>query len=203
MAAEIPVHVLCGLLFCGVMACQRPATNSSTSPGGAKQGLDASARLAESRGDAVEPPGNADISKLESRLAVVEGQLAAARADSRHPSGATYCGATAATKGAFFGPAGLRGYAAARARCAGIAGCDQNTVHMCTADDLIRTTQLGTPIPDGWYSTGTFGLRIGDTDDCGGWVHDNHDGAVESGPRWLGKPTASACSEARPILCCH
>jgi hypothetical protein len=199
----LAVCIVCGFVPWSVLACGRPGTSGTTSAVAAQERPAASEYPDDSHGDSVAPPSNADLSKLESRFALVERMLAAATADGDYQLGATYCGATAGTKGAFSGPAGLKGYAVARARCQTIDGCDRTAVHMCTAEELIRTAQLSRAISDGWYSTGTYGLRIGDTDDCGGWTRDNHDGADESGPYWSGKPSASECSEWRRILCCN
>jgi hypothetical protein len=122
--------------------------------------------------------------------------------------GGTFCGATAATEGAFSGPGALTGYASARAQCQGVATCSKTTAHMCTSEEIARTRQLGGAITTtttyGWYSSGLYIYWATDTAfDCEGWTSN---AATYVGPVWYpasNYPTGLVCSTSEQILCCN
>lgn len=103
---------------------------------------------------------------------------------------------------------GPTGYVGAKAICETLVG--SNTAHMCTADELIRSAQLGAipaAEPSSWYASGVLGPT--NANDCKGWTDDG----TSYGSTWnflaaappVGAsyyPGSTACSQALPILCC-
>jgi hypothetical protein len=122
-----------------------------------------------------------------------------------------YCGSTTTAS-----PGGLGGYTGARSMCQSVCPLPPTnpptsgfsaTAHMCMAEELIRTAQLGqSPAAgNGWYSTGSTVVLptnppTGPTADCGGWTQG---GFGFAGMNWAGgNPQAVTCGTALPVLCC-
>jgi hypothetical protein len=141
-------------------------------------------------------------------------------AGTRYSVGATkYCGLSASvTTGAFAymqGTLQLTGYAAAKANCEASVGCASSpTAHMCSSEELIRSTQLGiVPTESGWMAGGIGSVVNGssgmESNDCDGWIQGT---AAQDGAIWFlpstppippqGKPAFSACNSAIRVLCC-
>jgi hypothetical protein len=148
---------------------------------------------------------NANFADLNTRLTAVESLVAKATADGGYSLGATYCGSTAATEGAFSGPGALTGYAAAKAQCQSVSGCSATAAHMCTTDEIARTEQLSVAIPvSGWYSTALSYAdwttnRTG-ADDCNAWQWNTSWNGVDGG---IAVPFTGNCNTSLPILCCN
>jgi hypothetical protein len=168
------------------------------------------------------PDLNADFDALDQRLARVESASPSApdageagaparwivsRGGKSYSLGATYCGVTPMTMGALTDAGSVAGYAAAKAMCESESACGSPapSAHMCTAEDLTRTAQLGGTIPQGWYSSGLYaGLPAtsGPANDCEGWTTTLPSVA---GPSWnsaVGEPTVTGCNLTLAILCC-
>jgi hypothetical protein len=151
---------------------------------------------------------NANFNYLQSEIASLQAFQTAATADGGYSVGGTFCGATAATEGSFSGPGTLTGYASARAQCQGVAACSATTGHMCTAEEIVRTRQLGGAITTtstyGWYAGGLYIYWSTDQAfDCQGWTSNV---ATNVGPVWYpasNYPTGLGCSNSEQILCCN
>jgi hypothetical protein len=132
---------------------------------------------------------------------------------SRYSVGATkYCGASpSATLGTIsYGAA--TGYAAAKKICETAPSCGNSaTAHMCTSEELVRSTALGMRIQVGWFATGALaeyfpgsGTTTFVSNDCNGYmtlVDTNNNpfyGALWSGT----SATWYICSLSQPVLCC-
>jgi hypothetical protein len=129
--------------------------------------------------------------------------------------GATkYCGASPWVTTGAISFNGAVGYAGAKAACQACADCGNSpSAHMCTAQEIIQSAQLGlqNTLPQGWYSSGlgTFG-NSNEEGDCNGWESGSDFGVV--GPDWTSgfvanvgavpAPGLSPCTAIRPILCC-
>jgi hypothetical protein len=129
-------------------------------------------------------------------------------AGAKYSVGATlYCGSsTPPTNGQTTG-----GYKGAKALCE--AACKSPTAHMCTGEEMVRSSQLGLIDPDGgaaWYSSGANAVaQVGVSfssqrtyvyvvDDCAGWTSTSSNGAS-----WAtGQPNYSTCTSLQSILCC-
>lgn len=119
---------------------------------------------------------------------------------------AVYKTSTANTKGKFTATGGLVSYEAAKQLCEDAA--KSPSAHMCSAEEIQRSRQLGkTPTNiDGWISTGGRYQEEGSyfATDCMGWTsEDQSQGALY----FYGKhitPFANlgGCDNALPILCC-
>jgi len=62
---------------------------------------------------------------------------------------------------------GVSGYALAKKACE--ASCGSKTAHMCSAEEVVRLAQMGTPANPGWISTGLAATTPGPTavvNDC-------------------------------------
>jgi hypothetical protein len=102
----------------------------------------------------------------------------------------------------------LGGYAGAKQLCE--TTCSSTTAHMCTSEELVRTSQLGvtipTPtgvVPGSWYSAGIRQVASGNPVDCAGWTNDASGTSSHDGPFWgLGQPQVTGCFNAAPVLCC-
>jgi hypothetical protein len=153
-----------------------------------------------------------DLNTLQDQITALQSFQAQATANGAYSLGATYCGATAATAGAFSGPGQLTGYASARAQCQQVPGCSATASHMCTADELIRTRQLGEAITSssspylGWYASAVFSQGASfSVDDCMGWTNAPAGTALEGTAWYAGQPvvTSQYCNVPIPILCCN
>lgn len=117
--------------------------------------------------------------------------------------GATkYCGITPVTTTGAVVYATVTGYPGAKKACENVASCGNSpTAHMCTAEELVRSTQLGVPTASGWISSGIAGGTIAD---CLGWTN----GTISwSGAAWLNGASGPvsnsvSCNASSPILCC-
>jgi hypothetical protein len=112
-----------------------------------------------------------------------------------------YCGVTPLTNGQITG-----GYAGAKGLCEAVAACGSSpTAHMCTADELVRSAQLGVAIASGWYSSGRMSFDptfTGGMYDCLGWTTTDPKGL---GSFWQGNPPVPSdqpCDAPHPVLCC-
>jgi hypothetical protein len=114
--------------------------------------------------------------------------------------GATkYCGQTPTHDG------NLGGYSGAKHLCE--TACSSTTAHMCTSEELTRTSQLGVTIAigvlGGWYATGINENYSGNpVNDCVGWTSN---AIGNNGPSWApGLPQNNNCgaTNAVPVLCC-
>ena len=99
--------------------------------------------------------------------------------------GAAYCGSTAATNGQITG-----GYAGAKSLCE--TACASPSAHMCTAEELVRTVQMGAATGAGWYADGVSDSSGAPASDCNGWTSS----ATEVfGMNWAAShPSVQACS---------
>lgn len=114
--------------------------------------------------------------------------------------GGIWCGYSDPKTGTITAPGGLTGYRAAKVLCETVSGCTR-TAHMCTTDEMIRTTSLGVMVT-GWYARGSMALHNSSTfaSDCGGYTLQT--GAV--GSVWAGNVPGNAdcLTTMHPILCC-
>jgi hypothetical protein len=118
-----------------------------------------------------------------------------------------YCGSTPA------GPT-TGGYRAVKQQCQTACG-NVSGAHVCTSEELIRSTAIGVSIPaDGWFATGTASPRgstpgNGYYNDCFGFTvsDDKHSGVVWRVKDDTGKPVSFpdtyGCQSRFPILCCN
>jgi hypothetical protein len=147
------------------------------------------------------------ITALQSGVTALQAFQTQATSNGAYSLGATYCGATAPTQGAFSGPGQWTGYASARVQCEAVSGCSATASHMCTTEELIRTKQLGGAITTGgWYSSALIGdySTTASVDDCVQWTSVT---AANLGSTWdpaLG-PSWDFCSRSggHTILCCN
>ena len=145
---------------------------------------------------------NANFADLDSRLA--SGRFVTTNdAGVSYSTGfTTYCGKSASVTGAFASGAKV-GFAAAKAQCESVPGCSPSA-HMCTSEEIVRTSQMGYPTGNGWFSTGTTnGAASAPINDCQGWrVGDG----TQQGSLWTGTGSEFVgwigCNTAEPILCC-
>lgn len=145
---------------------------------------------------------NANFADIDSRLG--SGRMVATNdAGVSYSTGFTiYCGESAPVTGAFASGAKV-GFAAAKAQCQTVPGCSPSA-HMCTSEEIIRTSQMGYPTGNGWFSTGTNNAAASaPLADCNGWRVG--DGTVQ-GSVWTGTGSEFTgwigCSASEPILCC-
>jgi len=98
------------------------------------------------------------------------------------------------------------GYEAAKAQCE--TACRTTDAHMCNAEEMVLSAQLGNTIDSGssaWYSGGAAGVINGSpVEDCVGWT--SSDGDVY-GPVWLNtasssRPSVALCQENKVVACC-
>ena len=108
-----------------------------------------------------------------------------------YSTGAKYC---SATSGSFNGQLSFnssQGYRAGKQVCEQT--CNSAEAHMCTGEELVRSSQLGLSLPSSrsWYSDGTT--------DCSGWTS-----STGSAPSWQNNAPLgpTACSTQLPIACC-
>ena len=146
---------------------------------------------------------NANFADLDSRLGT--GRMVATNdAGVSYSTGFTvYCGETAAVTGAFASGTKV-GFAAAKAQCETVPGCSRSA-HMCTSEEVVRSSQMGYPTGNGWFSTGSTNAATttAPVNDCNGWR--TGDNTVQ-GSLWTGTGSEFVgwigCSTAEPILCC-
>jgi hypothetical protein len=119
---------------------------------------------------------------------------------------AGYCGATAATTGAFRSGS-LTGWKAAKGLCE--ATCASPSAHMCTGEELVRYNQTGGDIPTiastyGWYSSGLHNHYTStNTNECYGFTFGGGNGNL--GSVWKTDdevPLIGYCNGSYSILCC-
>lgn len=115
----------------------------------------------------------------------------------------TFCGITPVTTTGAVVYATVPGYRGAKKACENVSSCGNSpTAHMCTAEELVRSSQLGIPTASGWISSG---VAAGTGTDCFGWTN----GTISwSGAAWnTNVPTGAvsnlvSCNASLPILCC-
>lgn len=116
-----------------------------------------------------------------------------------------YCGATSTTPGNLSGVGGSGvGHAKARAACQTVSACGA-TGHLCSAEELGRSLQLGASVPVGWYSG--MANETGAGGDCSGWTSNSvsYNGPVLDSNATTGGREANShgCSGTWPLLCCR
>lgn len=106
----------------------------------------------------------------------------------------------------------VEGYQAAKHACEAALG--SKTARMCTNLDMVRSVQLGIPLPaqDWWIATGTYAEDRNGSDkrtkisDCEGWRtsqdQDSQFKYAGQAWRWSGAPVGQACNVTLPIACC-
>lgn len=117
--------------------------------------------------------------------------------------GATkFCGITPVTTTGAVVFATVTGYPGTKKACENVASCGTSpTAHMCTTEEMVRSTQLGIPTASGWISSG---VAVNTISDCLAWTNStiNVAGAAwtitASGP----VPNSVSCNAMSPILCC-
>lgn len=126
-------------------------------------------------------------------------------ATSSYSVGATkFCGATPVPTAGDIVYSGTHGYRAAKKQCESVTSCGNSaTAHMCTAEEMVRSSQLGIPTAYGWIASGV--AINGTTLDCVGWSN----GTVgQAGAAWDnnfgagGTPNILSCNATTSILCC-
>lgn len=119
--------------------------------------------------------------------------------------GATrFCGITPTTTTGQVVYAATTGYAGVKKACENVSSCGNSpTAHMCTSEEMARSSELGVPTATGWITSGAPGGGTGI--DCYGWTN----GTVSYyGPAWDnvttagGTPNSESCNSVNPILCC-
>jgi hypothetical protein len=118
----------------------------------------------------------------------------------------TYCGTGPTSTTGAISYNGAIGYPGAKAMCQASSGCSNSpTAHMCSAEEMVRSSQLGISLPAGfgWYASGV-GVSIGSNEDvdCAGW---NSAATATYGPGYIGSPLESGwttCNTMNPVLCC-
>lgn len=147
---------------------------------------------------------NDDFAAVDQRLAKLEAFSSKATADGGFSAGAVYCGATGNTVADLSSlAANGSGYGKARAQCQ--TTCSSPSAHMCSGDELTRTSQLGTTsMPSGWYTSGAASAISGGTNnyECMGWTNGT---ASYYGSAWgsTDVPSFAPCNTSYPVLCCN
>ena len=96
---------------------------------------------------------------------------------------------------------GPTGYVGAKGICEALL-TPSKTAHMCTADELIRSAQLGKTLSSGWYATGVQDAQ-NNAQDCRSWTSaDGSAQGYEGAFLFNGVPGAQPCGTVGPILCC-
>lgn len=171
---------------------------------------------------------NGNFAELEARIKAVEqqGKPVVSVGTKRYSIGATYCGYTAPTRARFPGPFPTvpGGYAGGKTLCEAVASCGTApmsgaSAHMCTAEELARSAQLGMlegqtfgphlVFAGSFYQYGWMTSAGTGDDECNGWTRDVADS--RRGPTWhvanagtgVMYPSTAQCSEQVPILCCN
>jgi hypothetical protein len=146
---------------------------------------------------------NDDFGALDQRLAKLESLSAKETADGGYSIGAKFCGASASTtKGDLSGLA-VTGttYTKLRTQCQ--VTCGAPSAHLCSGEELTRTTSLGMATGVGWYSGGV--APGGGFYECIGWTTVLN---TQNGPLWSGAgpnaaPSFDTCDKSHPVLCCN
>lgn len=167
---------------------------------------------------------NGNFAELEARIKVLEqGKPVVSVGTKRYSIGATYCGYTSPVSARFPGPFTTvpGGYAGGKTLCEAVPSCGTPplsgpSAHMCTAEELARSAQLGAlegksfgPYAGGVYRDGWMTSAGTGDDECNGWTRDVAD--ITTGPTWhvgaagtnLIYPSKAQCSNPLPILCCN
>jgi hypothetical protein len=134
---------------------------------------------------------NDNFDAVDKRLAAIESKANVVTKNGKSIStAATFCGTSAAPQ-----TGDLGGYVAAKALCENIAACNSPTAHVCTGEELMRSTTLGISLPDdGRYASGEAYAN-----DCGGFNLGNG----VNGPVWTKVgPHLLSCGTLLPVLCC-
>jgi hypothetical protein len=145
---------------------------------------------------------NGNFAAFDQRITALETKLVETRNGKKWSLGATYCGTSVTTNGQITG-----GYAGAKMLCEGVStGCNSSpSAHMCTAEDLVHSAQVGLAAPQGWYSSGVFweittinpAVLVAD---CSGWTTSS---SAQWGSIWLPNgPGVEPCNVSFPVLCC-
>jgi len=127
---------------------------------------------------------------------------------------AIFCGASATTTTGQIqdSSSGTTGYRATKVLCEGI--CNSPTAHMCASNEMVRSVELGVPLPSQglWYSSGTPSIDSSyPFNDCWGWTNGDFTalGSVFLGNApgsWDGGGTGSStpnfCQNAYALACC-
>ncbi len=136
-----------------------------------------------------------DIDKWRARPVVTRG-------GKKYSLGATYCGSTTTTTNGQI----TQGYAGTKVLCEAVAACSNSpSAHMCTSDEMVRSSVLGiVPAANVWFSAGGGMFYNGtyDQDDCGGWVSASN---TRYGAFWSGQfnhGSATVCTATMPVACC-
>jgi len=149
---------------------------------------------------------------MNENFADLDGRITAARVatngTSSYSMGATKaCPAAPATDGNIGN--NVSGYTLAKKACE--ASCGSKTAHMCSAEEVVRLAQMGTPANPGWISTGLSSTTPGPTaveNDCQGWssrvgMLANPPNTQQFGTVWTGGFASFAtCNTTQPISCC-
>jgi hypothetical protein len=112
-----------------------------------------------------------------------------------------YCGATSTT---FTG--NLGGYPGGKAKCE--AACNSPSAHECNAEEIVRTTAAGGPVPAaGWMATGTFENIAGfGVNDCEAYTNNgagtNGSYCTRATAAQTGSPSVAGCYKRNPLLSC-
>jgi hypothetical protein len=149
-----------------------------------------------------------DAGDLNGNFANLQGQINAGRFVRALPdsgasvsTGATlYCGTGPTNTTGVISYNGT-GYPAARAMCQQSSGCGSSpTAHMCSAEEMLLSAQLGISMPGGWFSSFTAAAYTYEVADCVGWTNN---ASNYLGLSWNGtQPYVVACSTSIPVLCC-
>lgn len=112
--------------------------------------------------------------------------------------GGIYCGSTIPTT------ADAGGYPGVKALCEAV--CGDPAAHLCSAEEVGRSLQLGMSLPrDEWYSSV---VGSSSANDCQGWRSNAAAGplllyaALSPPDPTTAMPSYFGCSAARPFLCC-
>ena len=146
------------------------------------------------------------LTNLGTRIAALEGPYVNPKTNKQYSRDAVYCGSTSAVTGA------IGTYAIAKSLCESVTNCGV-AAHMCTADEILRSTAMGVAIPApasspsgcGWYSTGAS--LGGGNKDCYGWMSASSSelGSIltlNGASGLVPGPGNSPCNVPYPILCC-
>jgi hypothetical protein len=136
---------------------------------------------------------------LNAMLAAINKPDIATTQSGKHYSlAALYCGATASSTNGQI----TEGYVGAKTLCQSTCG-GSPSAHMCNADELTRSAQLGIPPGSGWYTAGVWvPYNSQSFNDCVGWSSNSN---ANRGATWVPSPPqpgAVTCDTQQPVLCC-
>ncbi len=146
------------------------------------------------------------VSNLQTRMTAAEAQLSG---NGNYALGATFCGTSIGSFTGSLTDGALTGYAAGKSICQ--KSCGATTAHMCTSEELVRSSAVGGPfLPKSpanayyWYASGiTTDGAIGDCEDFTSGTSSGGDGAAWLVGSTQMAPSAAACSSSLPIACCN